>query len=156
MNIENGSALFVSSRFKFKLLFTSPLKYAIHIFTNSRVEHVARYSDGLVLNVQAPVAVIMTYPEWKKKYKLSKIYCIEPKEPFSLKDIRKLEKYDNNCEGMGYDVFGAVSSIDELNFIEADKNKLFCSSQVYTGYVKVGIFKQSKDKISPIEQKKPC
>lgn len=156
MIIKDGSALFVSSPFRLKTLFTKPLKYVIQLATNSNIEHAARYSKGKVLDVSVDGVMFVGLEEWIKDHSTNgaKIHYIEPKFELPIPILDALTKYDNDCVGIKYDIFGAVSSVDEFRAIGSSASKIFCSQQVFNGYVLAGIFPPQKDKVSPIELKK--
>ena len=62
--MENNSILTVSSPFRFKTLFTKPLKYIIQIFTADATEHIATYSKGCVMNISGVGFRKMTFDDW--------------------------------------------------------------------------------------------
>ena len=71
--------LFVSSPFRFKTLFTKPLKYVIQLFTADATEHAATYSKGLVMNMSGKGFEQIPFDEWIKHYAINgaKIHIYE-------------------------------------------------------------------------------
>lgn len=158
--MKNNSVLTVSSPFRFKTLFTKPLKYIIQIFTGDATEHAAGYSDGHVLDMSGKYNFKkFTIKQWLKYYGINdaRIHIYEPKVPFTRSQVIKMNKYDKSCVGVKYDAFDAAfSALDEIKQIRNLDYKakgLFCSQQKFNAYVAGLVFTKTKDKISPAELK---
>jgi len=154
------SVLFVSSPFRFKTLFTKPLKYIIQIATSSSVEHVASYCNDYVLNVGGEKIELIKYEDWIKKFATNgaKIHCIDIINSPDDIWVENLSKYNKSCVGKKYDSTGAViSPFDKNQFIhnlDQNSDSIICSEQAMNGLVMIGLIEKPKDIPTPAELKK--
>ncbi|MFT6151376.1 MAG: hypothetical protein ACJAY9_000765 [Flavobacteriales bacterium] len=157
--MKNNSVLTVSSPFRFRTLFTKPLKYIIQIFTWDPTEHAAGYYAGHVMNMSGDGFEKFTIRKWMKNYAISdaKIHIYEPISPFTKAQISKIKKYNKSCISLKYDAldaaFSALDEIKQIRSLDYKSKGLFCSQQVFNGFVAAGIFPKQKDKVSPAELK---
>lgn len=154
------SILFVSSPFRFKTLFTKPLKYIIQIATGNSAEHAASYCDDYVLNVGGKGIELIKYEDWIKEFAINgaKIHCIELINSPNNICVEDLSKYNKSCIGKKYDTIGAIiSPFDNIKLIrnlDHNSNSLICSEQALNGLVRIGLLDKQKDTPTPIELKK--
>jgi hypothetical protein len=162
--MQNNSILTVSSPFRFKTLFTKPLKYVIQIFTGDATEHIAGYSYGLVLNTSGEGFKRIIFDEWMKYYAINdaEIHEYYPPIPFTKEQENKMTEYDNFCTHFGYGAFdAAITVIDEikpvrqlLKEIDYKPKGILCSQQRFLALCYAGIFPSQDDTLSPAELKK--
>ena len=162
--MQDNSILTVSSPFRFKTLFTKPLKYVIQIFTADATEHIATHSKGFVMNISGVNFRKMTFDDWMAEYAINgaKIHAYSPPENLIRGwQENKMEWFDNDCQGLQYDViYSLTSCLDEIYWIRNILKKFgykpkgkFCSQLSYDRLVAGEIFPEQDDKVSPAELK---
>lgn len=158
--MQNNSILTVSSPFRFKTLFTKPLKYVIQIFTGDATEHAATYSKGLVMNMSGKGFERMPFEDWMKEYAVNgaKIHIYEAPKEFEKWQENKMEWFDFDCEELEYDaiyaMFSALDEIKQIRELNYKSKGLFCSQQSFDRLAAGEYFSKQNDKVSPAELKK--
>jgi hypothetical protein len=163
--MQNNSILTVSSPFRFKTLFTKPLKYVIQIFTWDKSEHVAGYCKGIVSNTSGEGFKRIDFDKWMEQYAINDAIIHEyyPPTPFTKEQEDKMIEFDDLCIKAGKD-YGAVDAIitvlDEIKPIRELLIKLgykprgiLCSQQRFVALCYAGIFPYQDDTLSPAELK---
>ncbi len=156
----DNSILTVSSPFRFKTLFTKPLKYIIQIFTNDATEHAASYCEGLVMNMSGKGFEKISFDDWMKEYAVNgaKIHNYECSQKFEKWQKDKMKDFDNDCIGLEYDAIYAIYSdldtLKEINRLDYKSKGAFCSQQCFDRLVHGEIFEDQINKVTPAELKK--
>ena len=163
MQMQNNSILTVSSPFRFKTLFTKPLKYVIQIFTGDNTEHIAGYSYGFVLNTSGEGFKRIIFDEWMNHYAINdaEIHEYYPPIPFTKEQEDKMIEFDNLCVQSYGAIDAAITVLDEIKPIRKLLIKLgykpkgiVCSQQRFLAFCYAGIFPHQDDTLSPAELKK--
>jgi hypothetical protein len=158
--MQNNSVLTVSSPFRFKTLFTKPLKYVIQLFTADATEHAATYSKGLVMNMSGKGFEQIPFKNWMEEYAINgaKIHIYESPKEFEKWQENKMEWFDIGCLGLEYDaIYAAYSALDEIKQIrnlDYKSKGQFCSQQAFDRLVAAEYFVKGDDTVSPAELKK--
>ncbi len=156
----NNSIITVSSPFRFKTLFTKPLKYVIQLFTADATEHVASYCDDLVMNISGKGFEKVPFDLWMKKYAVNgaKIHEYSPSIPFTSAEDIAMRKFNDQCSGSKYNpVYATYSFLDDIKQIRNNWYRpkgAICSQQRFDCLVAAGIFPPQEDKLTPAELKK--